>query len=237
MRLKIKISRKWIVLIILALLLTGYIIIDNAIKPTILSLSESKLRAVAVKAMNDAVRETVGESGISYSDLTHIEKDDTGRISLISVNTTLVNKLGAKTALAAQDKIMSAGEQGISIPIGTILGGQILTGRGPSIVVKFEPVGSVTTEFMTQFEEAGINQTRHKIFLVLNASVRIMIGNVSQTAEISTQVLISDTIIIGDVPQSYFKSTNGLLNLLPGGGATNTLPCEGTLDLLPDGVK
>lgn len=218
MRLKIRISGKWIAVIILALLVVGYLILDNAIRPAILSLSESKLRAVAVKAMNDAVRETIGESGVLYSDLTHIEKDDTGKISLISVNTTLVNELGVKTALAAQDKIMSVGEQGVSIPIGTILGGQILTGRGPSIVIKFEPLGSVTTEFKTQFEEAGINQTRHKIFLVLTSSVRIMIGSVSQTVEISTQVLISDTIIIGDVPQSYFENNNGgLLNLLPDG--------------------
>jgi sporulation protein YunB len=218
MRLKVRISKKWIALIILALLVTAYLIIDSAIRPTILSLSESELRAVAVKAMNDAVRETIGDSGVTYSDLTHIEKDETGKISLISVNTTLVNELGAETALAAQDKIMNAGEQGIFIPIGTILGGQILTGRGPSVVIKFEPVGSVTTELKTQFEEAGINQTRHKIFLILTASVRIMIGSVSQTVSISTQVLISDTIIIGDVPRSYFENNNGgLLNLLPGG--------------------
>lgn len=216
MRLKIKFSIKWVVLIVLAFLISGYLILDSAIRPTILSLSEARLRAMAVKAMNDAVRETIGESGVSYSDITHIEKDDTGKISLISVNTTLVNELGAKTALNAQEKILNAGEQGISIPIGTILGGQLLTGRGPSIIIKFEPVGSVTTEFKTQFEEAGINQTRHKIFLVLNTSVRILIGSVTQTVEISTQVLISDTIVIGEVPQSYFKNTyGGLLNLLP----------------------
>jgi sporulation protein YunB len=216
MRLRVKISWKWITAIILALLIAGYLIIDSAIRPSVLSLSESSLRAIAVKAMNDAVSETVGKSGITYEDLTHIEKDASGKISLIAVNTTLVNELGAKTALAAQDKIMSAGEQGISIAIGTILGGQILTGRGPSVVIKFEPIGSVTTAFKTQFEEAGINQTRHTIFLILTSSVRIMIGSAPQTVEISTQVLISDTIIVGDVPQSYFESTNGgLFNLLP----------------------
>ncbi len=238
MRLKIKVSRKWIVLLIIALLLAGYIILDSAIRPAVLSLSESKLRAVAVKAMNDAVRETVGESGVLYSDLTHIEKDDTGKISLISVDTVLVNELGAKTALAAQDKIMNAGQQGVSIPIGTILSGQLLTGRGPSIIVRFEPIGSVATEFRTQFEEAGINQTRHKIFLLLNSSVRIMIGSTSQTVDISTEVLISDTIIIGDVPQSYFNNTNGgLFNLLPEEESSVPPPGGEALDLLPDGKK
>lgn len=219
MRRRIRISKKLIAVLLFALAVVGYILIDNAVRPTILSISEARLRAIAVKAMNDAVRETVG-SDISYSDLINIEKDEAGNIVLVSANAVLMNNLAASTAIAAQEKILNIGEQGIGIPIGTILGGQLLTGRGPSIKVKFEPVGSVTTDFMTEFEDAGINQTRHKVYLVFNATVRIVIGNTSQTVEISTQVLISDTIIIGDVPESYFQGTQDqLLNLLPSGGS------------------
>ena len=219
MRRRFKISKRWIAIILLIIVVVGYILIDNAVRPTILSISEARLRAIAVKAMNDAVRETVG-GDISYSDLINIEKDEAGNIVLVSANAVLMNNLAASTAIAAQEKILNIGEQGIGIPIGTIVGGQMLTGRGPSVRVKFEPVGSVTTDFMTEFEDAGINQTRHKVYLVFNATVRIVIGNTSQTVEISTQVLISDTIIIGDVPQSYFQGTQDqLLNLLPSGGS------------------
>lgn len=208
--------KAWFALLLLILVTVGYIIIDDAIRPTILSLSEARLRAIAVKAMNEAVRETVG-SGVTYTDLINIQKDKEGNIALISANAVLMNNLAANTAIAAQDKILNIGEQGIKIPIGTILGGQLMSGRGPAVVVRVEPVGSVTTDFMTEFEAAGINQTRHKIYLVLNASVRILIGNSSQTVEISSQVLISETIIIGDVPQSYVEvdNTDDLLNLLP----------------------
>ncbi|MGI5849826.1 MAG: sporulation protein YunB [Christensenellales bacterium] len=215
MRLRIKLSKKWVAIILLFFVFIGYLLIDNAIRPTILSISEARLRAFAVKAMNDAVRETIGND-ITYSDLIHIEKDEEGNITLITANTVLMNSLAASTAMSAQDKILTIGQQGISIPIGTVIGGQLLTGRGPSIIIKFEPVGSVTPDFMTEFEDAGINQTRHKIYLILNSSVRIVVGNTSQTVEISSQVLISETIIVGDVPQSYFKGAqNQLLNLLP----------------------
>ena len=208
--------KAWFALLLLILVTVGYIIIDDAIRPTILSLSEARLRAIAVKSMNEAVRETVG-SGVTYTDLINIQKDKEGNIALISANAVLMNNLAANTAIAAQDKILNIGEQGIKIPIGTILGGQLMSGRGPAVVVRVEPVGSVTTDFMTEFEAAGINQTRHKIYLVLNASVRILIGNSSQTVEISSQVLISETIIIGDVPQSYVEvdDTEDMLNLLP----------------------
>ncbi len=215
MRRRVRLSWKLLAVFLVVLTIVGYYLIDSAIQPTILSISEARLRAIAVQAMNDAVRETVGND-ISYSDLIKIEKDDSGNIVLVSANAVVMNNLAANTAIAAQDKILNVGEQGIGIPIGTILGGQLLTGRGPSIWVKFEPVGAVTTDFMTEFEDAGINQTRHKVYLVFNAIVRILIGNATQTVEISTHVLISDTIIIGEVPKSYFQGMQGpLLNLLP----------------------
>ncbi len=209
--------RKWILFVLLILVFTGYLLIDNAVRPSILSLTEARLRAIGVKAMNEAVQETIG-NGIVYTDLISIEKDNEGKITLISANTSRMNNLAAQTANCAQDKILNIGEQGIGIPIGTVIGGQLLTGRGPSIKVKVEPVGSVVTEFQTEFEDAGINQTRHKIYIVMTATVRIVVGNTSQSVEIASQVLISDTIIIGDVPQNYFKgSENELLNLLPSG--------------------
>ena len=218
MRRRIRLSKKWFAVLLLVLALIGYIMIDNAVQPTILSISEARLRAIAVQAMNDAVRETVG-SDISYTDLIMIEKDEAGNIVLVSANAVMMNNLAASTAIAAQDRILNIGEQGIGIPIGTIVGGQLLTGRGPSVWVKFEPVGAVTTDFLTEFEDAGINQTRHKVYLVFNAIVRILIGNATQTVEISNHVLISDTIIIGDVPQSYFQGIlSHLLNLLPTDG-------------------
>ena len=128
MRFKIKMSKKWIVVLVLILLLIAYTVIDSAVRPTILSLSEARLRAIAVKSMNDAVRETIGTSNLIYSDLIHIEKDTAGNISLITANAVLMNNLAANTAMAAQEKILNIGEQGISIPIGTIFGGQLLSG-------------------------------------------------------------------------------------------------------------
>ncbi len=209
---------KWIVIALLILVFLGYLLIDNAVRPSILSLTEARLRAIGVKSLNEAVQQTVG-NGVVYTDLINIVKDNEGKITLISANTTQMNNLAAKTANCAQDKIINIGEQGISIPIGTVIGGQLLTGRGPSINVKIEPVGSVVTEFKTEFEDAGINQTRHKIYIVLTATVRIVVGNAAQSVDISSQVLISDTIIIGDVPQNYFQGTQDqLLNLLPSAG-------------------
>lgn len=223
MKHKIKLPKKWIIVLILLVLLAVYMLVDSMIRPAIVSLAESKLKAIAVTAMNDAVRKTVGGSGVNYSDLMDIEKDGDGNISIINANTVLLNELAAETATAAQNNILNAGQQGISIPLGTVFGGPLLTGRGPAIIVKFEPAGSVTTNIKDELDAAGINQTSHRIYFILNASIRIIVGNISQTVDVSSNVLISETIIVGKVPQTYLQfsgSSSGLLNLLPNNETT-----------------
>ena len=48
---------------------------------------------------------------------------------------------------------------------------------GPKIQVRILPVSAVTAAFSTEFESAGINQSRHKIYLSLDATVRLASGD------------------------------------------------------------
>ena len=215
-RFKIRIPKKLIIIFILCLLVFSYLMIDNAVKPTIFELTESKLQYLAIKAMNDAVSEIVKD--VSYNDLITVLKDKNDRITMLQANTLKMNDLASKAALKAQETIMNLGDQGIYIPLGTILGGQMLSGKGPLIRIDIIPTGSVISKFSSEFETAGINQTRHKIYITLNASIRIVIGNTGQLLNIVQQVLISENVIIGNVPNTFLESSRDeLLNLVPSG--------------------
>jgi sporulation protein YunB len=203
-RVRIRIPKKLIVILFLGLILFVYLLIDSAVKPTIFDLTQSKLQYLAIKAMNDAVSEMA--SGVSYGDLITILKDKNDHITMLQANTLKMNELASKAALKAQDTIMNLGNQGIYIPLGTIVGGQLLSGKGPLIRI----------DISSEFESAGINQTRHKIYLTLDSSIRIVVGNTSQLVDIAQQVLISETVIIGNVPNTFLESTRDeLMNLIP----------------------
>jgi sporulation protein YunB len=215
MRFRVRLKKRFFVFLFLMVIIIIYFLLDNAIRPTVLSLAEARLRSIAVKSMNNAVRETIAD--LNYKDFISVTIDDNNNVSFIQADTIKMNDVATKTALKAQENISSAGEQGVSIPLGTLIGGQLLTGQGPRIKVKMQPIGSVTSEYKTEFEDAGINQTRHKIFIILLSDVRIVIGNRGNTVSVSTQILVSETIIIGGVPDSFMKFDNedDLLNLLP----------------------
>lgn len=204
------------VVIVIVLGILAFILVDWGIKPSIIAMSEAKVEYIAVLAMNNAVSKILG-TNIKYTDLTDILTDKDGRIAMVQYNTILINTLARETSTLAQNEIQSLGEEGISIPLGSVTKSKLLAGKGPDIKVRIIPVGSVSTNFSDEFEQAGINQTRHKIYLTLKTRVRVVIPLGSDVIDVSTKVPITETIIVGDVPQTYVNVANEdqMLNLIP----------------------
>ena len=101
--------------------------------------------------------------------------------------------------------VAGSGLEGVATPLGAALGVSFLSGFGPRLEVQILPVGAVHTSFDTEFETAGINQTRHKISLEATASVRIVLPSGARTVSVRASALMAESILIGDVPQSYIQ--------------------------------
>ena len=187
------------------------------LQPTAVSLAQSRARVLATDALNDAIA-AIMDQNISYDDLMQVTYDSYGRVAMLQANTMRMNELGSRIVLEAQRNLEQASAQTISIPLGAASRIAIFEGMGPRISVRMLPVGSVTTEFKTEFESAGINQTRHKIYIEASARVDLILPRGAQSAAINTQVSVAESIIIGGVPESYVDVADNedMLNLLPG---------------------
>ena len=178
-----------------------FYIINTALEPTLLAISEVRLRSLTTKALNEAVIENF--DSIRYKDFISVSKDNDGNITMIQTNSVYMNKLASYTALSAQSKIASLGEQGIGLHLGTITGIQLFSSIGPVVNIKMIPMGSVTADFQSKFESAGINQTRHQILISMKATVRVVALNNSEVITITSTIPITETIIVGNVPEYY----------------------------------
>ena len=68
---------------------------------------------------------------------------------------------------------------------------------------KVLPVGYVQTEIYNSFQSAGINQTLHQIMLKVTATVSAVIPAYTVTTDVTTNLCIAQTIIVGKVPTAY----------------------------------
>ena len=167
-------------------------------------MAEARVRAMAVDALERAVDRVMG-AGIAYDDLVKAHFDEGGRLAMLESNTMRMNDLSSKVALSGQENLNAASEAGVSIPLWAALGVSVLSSSGPMIHVRVIPVGSVTTSFVTSFESAGINQTRHEITLIARVSMRIVVPTGAQTVSVETSVPIAESIIVGQVPDSFVQ--------------------------------
>ncbi len=120
----------------------------------------------------------------------------------------MMNKLAAEVALTVQQKMQKIGSEennNIRIPLGNILGSQLLAQYGPKVKVRVTTIGRVNVDFYTEFEQSGINQTRHKIYLQVNTQVKTVIPFTSQTIPVQSTVPIAETIIVARVAENIIK--------------------------------
>ncbi|WMM23441.1 sporulation protein YunB [Tissierella sp. MB52-C2] len=197
-------EKKLIISIVIIILFAIYVYfyIDNNIKPTLIALSEIKAKAVTTTAINDTIKSRL-KNNISYDDLILIKYDNNGRATLVQANMMMMNTIAADVALEVQEQLGKLSANKVDVPLGNAFNRQMI--RLPSIKLEIQPQGSVNVDFSTEFEEAGINQTRHRIYLIVMTDIRMIIPLTSETLRVTTNIPIAETVIVGEVPEQYIS--------------------------------
>ena len=203
-------------LLAVLLLLAVFLLADRNVKPLVFSLAEARSAAMASRVLSGAMAEALGD-GVGYDELMNVLMDEKGQVALLSANTVRMNLLADRAGEAALRRLENMSSERVSVPLGAALGLTLLAGSGPLIPVSIVPVGSIGTNFVTEFEACGINQTRHKVYLQLTASIRIVIPTGAKTTQVTANMLVAESIIVGAVPEGFvgYDLTEEELNLVP----------------------
>jgi sporulation protein YunB len=202
--------------ILVCIIMMLYYIIDKNLKPIIMVMSENKARIIATQAINEAANRKIAKD--DYKDLVTVMIDKDGKVTMLKIDPILMNKLATETTLAIQEELNGIDSKTLKIPFANIFGSQLLANTGPSINVRIQPIGSVKVDYKSAVEAAGINMARHNIYLYVETNIRIIAPFIRNDVEVATHVPISETIIVGEVPESYInvpKDNNEYLNFVP----------------------
>ena len=66
-------------------------------------------------------------------------------------------------------------------------------------------IGNLDTDLKSEFTEAGINQTLHKIYLQVICEVIILTPFDTIEEKITNQVLLAEAVIVGPTPDTYYN--------------------------------
>lgn len=186
--------------VLILLLLLVFLFLELRIKPIASSVAEIQARAMATEIVNRSVCEVLEETGITCDELEHISYTEGQKITAISSDTVMTNKLKNAVTLRIQEELENVRSKRVDIPLGTLLGSELTNGQGPSVPVYLSLSGNVKSDFAAEFESGGLNQTVHKLSLQITIELTILLPLSSVNTTVETSVLIGETVIIGDVP-------------------------------------
>ena len=198
------------------LLAAGLYLAERNVRPLVFALAEARSAALATQVLTSAIAKTL-EGEVEYEELMNVRMDEKGQVALLSANTMRMNQLADRVGAEAQRMLLTMASERVSVPLGSALGMTIFAGSGPGIPVSIVPIGSIKTNFETEFEACGINQTRHKVYLTVTASIRIVIPTGAKTTEVTVNMLAAESIIVGAVPEGFvgYNLSEAEMDLVP----------------------
>ena len=176
------------------------IILPIAVSPVFFNLATAGCENFARNALYSAVY-SVSESE-NFSALSQINEQN-GKITSISLNAKSANKIHSLIATKLNSELSKEDYQTFSIPLGNLTGIPLFSGRGFNIPLKIVPLGAADTDIVSDFSDAGINQTKHSVYVTVSAKLKLMTPFTSSVTEVTTKVPLTETVIVGDTPHLY----------------------------------
>ena len=177
-----------------------FLIFEIKLYPIIEKMAIAESRNLATATVNEVIYDVLTEVG--EGEYVTLERGEGGEIVSLTTDTSRVNLVKSLISIEVE-KRLGREETTVYIPLGNLTGFKLCSGCGPRIRVKTMPVRSVTTDIGAVFLESGINQTWHRVVLKVDADFTVMILSRTVECRISDSVVLSDTVIVGRVPDAF----------------------------------
>ncbi len=192
---------KILIIFIIEILVARNII--NAINPIIDTQCVNQAKNIATIITNEQSSIVMGK--YKYEDLATVIKDDNGKIQMVKLNIIPVNEIISDVAIRVQNELNNVETADMGIPLGSFSGSKLLSNFGPKINIKISCIGNVGTDLKSEFKSVGINQTLHQVYLDIDCEVMILTPYNTKNEKIKNQVLIAESIIVGEIPNTYYN--------------------------------
>jgi len=193
-------------LLVIALGVWAFMGLRSRLWPVVRSLAQTQVINTASDLINDAILEQIMEGQIQYDRIVYFEKDLNGRITALKTNMAEVNRLKTETLNIINDEILAQDTESLGVALGSLILPEFFSGRGPTIPVRILAIRNSDANFQSEFTEAGINQTLQKLRMDVILDVTILVLGRTETFTVSSQMVVAETIIVGDVPATYLQT-------------------------------
>lgn len=213
-------KKRWLIALLVAVLfvMQSLIFIERNMKPPLMSLGKIRIRQLATEAINSAITNRISQD-TDFSKLIDWKTDKNGKTTGFMLNYAEHMRITSETTKTVQSLLDNMKEFPDHIPLGQAMGSTLLASFGPNIPIKFTPAGSVKVDLDTRYQNAGINMILVEVFVHITVEINVIIPFDSEPEIVETELPVSYSLVVGDVPTYYFDNKGN-----PVGGRDGMLP-------------
>ena len=196
----------WQLFVIIVAVLVLFFVLRSKYRLVIEELAQTQVKNTTSDLTNDAIARQIASNDIQYDRIVFFEKDLDGRITALKTNMSEVNRLKTDILDIINDEILALDHSDSGIPLGSLFFPEILSGKGPAIPVNILAIRNSDASFVSHFSQAGINQTLHRLNMEVSIDVAVLVLGQTSSFTMTSEVVVAETIIIGDVPQTFLQT-------------------------------
>lgn len=181
---------------------------ERALRPVLAAAARYQVRSQVTAAVEQWAARDLQERGVDYSDFVTITRNEAGEITALSADMARLNLLRAELSAHLLERLEDS-QLELTIPVGSLLPLEPTWARGPELHLRALALGTASAEFESEFTSAGINQTRHRLWLELSVPVTVLLPGGGEELTVDSRLCVAETVIVGRVPQTWFQ-TGGL---------------------------
>lgn len=204
----VRLLRRILVLAVISSILAAllFFAFRSRYRDVIRELAETQVKNTTSDLTNDAIAKQLSDGVVQYDRIVYFEKDLQGRITALKTNIGEVNRLKTDILNIINDEILALDNSDLGIPLGSLFLPELLSGRGPSIPVRILSIRNSDANFISNFSQAGINQTLHQVTMEVSIDVAVLVLGQTASFTMTSQVVVAETVIVGQVPETFLQT-------------------------------
>lgn len=195
-----------LLILLLVLLILCFFVFRSKYHSVITALAQTQVKNATSDLINDAIDRQISNGTIQYDRMVYFEKDLEGRITALKTNMSEVNRLKTDLLNLINDEILAMDSDCLGIPLGSFILPELFAGKGPMIPIQIISIRNSEAGFFSEFTQAGINQTLQKLNMQVSVDVAVLVLGKADDFSISSQVVIAETVIVGQVPDMFLQT-------------------------------
>jgi sporulation protein YunB len=181
------------------------LLLEGKLRPLLTVAAQTQTQNTITALLEQTVVEDLAARQVGYNDFVTIQRDEAGNITALTTDMAAMNLLRAELVSAVLQAVDGFEISTVEVPLGSLFPTELFWARGPAFRARTMRTGTISAEFQSQFTDAGVNQTRHSIWLELSVPMTVLLAGASVQTTVNTRLCVAETVIVGQVPDTYLQ--------------------------------